>query len=342
MKRLWITLTAMIAIKTFAAAANTQTLPVPGPTDSLISIPVLQGGWVLGISGYYLQPMPTSGDLDYLQINTNIGKKIKQVNPSYDTGWGANVGYIFPNTGNDANVSYYHLGTTDSNAVRGADFILFNPGAILNGPTTAHYQAEYTLNQVDVTAGQFINIGKEIVLHPNIGVRWAEVGRQTFGFITNTTTDEEEGTITSLINIQDFSNFHGLGPELGLDANYKIAYGLNFVGHFDTALLLGFINAHTTSKDLVNSIEVVNEFSENDLTRVVPMTDLKLGLNYIFIMDIPTDSTFTIEAGWQTSEIYNAVDRIYGSAIGEQGSVRDNKFSNIGLSGPYIKLVFRA
>jgi hypothetical protein len=102
MKRLMIVLAAVgISSSSFAA------LPMDS-SPSTINVPQLDGGFVLGVTGLYMQPSASNGDLDYASVNSavspNSQPNLKAIEPGYDFGWGVNLGYVFPGTGNDVNL----------------------------------------------------------------------------------------------------------------------------------------------------------------------------------------------------------------------------------------------
>jgi hypothetical protein len=118
------------------------------------------------------------------RINTNtlspFNSQFKHTNPSYDWGWGVNVGYIFPQTANDINVDYWQLNSDHSDSVAGTNltttFVTFTDVTVnSNTVTNANAKGELDFNQVDLTFGQFINIGGNLQLHPKAGIEFAQV-----------------------------------------------------------------------------------------------------------------------------------------------------------------------
>jgi hypothetical protein len=376
MKRISIALAAIGisvgAMAAFPAATN--------PTE--VSIPSLTGGFVIGATGFYLQPSDTKGDLDYASSNVNNNSvtsatagnaavNLHNVDPGYDWGWGVNAGYIFPNTGNDVNLSYFHFDSTEnaSTSVTGfngslgqntnGNFILPVGFVVSNGNSYQNVTAtaKYELDQVDLTAGQYINVGCRLSLHPIAGVRWAQVDRKltenysapgTSGLIasTNLTTNNlGNGTLT----LNEKSDFEGIGPLMGLDASYYIGQGVGLVGHFDSALLVGNINSQTTeAMSRLNNLFFPSgqstfnaTYTANSAHRLVPVLDAKLGINYTYVFDNVANSDVTVEGGWQNSHYWNAVDRLQvvdGTGAGIVGRTT----SSLALSGPYLSVIVHA
>jgi hypothetical protein len=375
MKRLTL---ALAAIGLSAACGAYAALPTgAGPTE--VSVPQLPGGFVIGLMGDYLQPMSSNGDLDYASVNTgtspNFASSLNDVDPGYDWGWGANIGYVFPQTGNDINLSYEYLSTSDTNHTgvvalpAGVTSIVDNPfDDILDGTgviTGIGGKAEYTLNQVDLTVGQFINVGCRLSLHPNVGLRWASVDRDFYtaavGGFTSAVSGGSPVFITTdnfAVGSHDSSDFSGIGPLAGIDASYYIGMGFGAVAHVDSALLIGSVDDKLTvvasefplSSTFQQTFPAVQSFSvssDND-NRVVPVVDMKLGLDYTYLFNNAANSDLTLEVGWRASQYFNPVDRTQGEFalntasvapfVGSSAAVARTT-SDVAFQGPYATLV---
>jgi hypothetical protein len=385
MKRLSIALAA-IGLSAGALAA------IPAGTDPTeVMVPQLPGGFVIGVTGYYLQGAFTDGDLDYAVINTGTTSpffsRFADVDPGYDWGWGINAGYIFPGTPYDVNVNYIHWSSSDTDhtiiprAIAPAVQTVFitNPfngiGTAINGSpiTLTDARAEYTLNQVDLTAGEYVFLGCRTIMHPFMGLRWADLERKlrTHVFASNTVPVPTGTAITTFAtggfeNIFERSDFDGIGPIFGVDASFYLAYGLGIVGHFDAAMLVG--NTHTkTDQILINNMTINNagvvttrpaifaNFRGDSDRRIVPVIDAKLGGSYTFVFCNASNSDLTLEAGWQVSNYFNAIDRLTvigaavplagalpGQAMVQQFAIQKRETSSFGFQGPYINLTFHA
>jgi hypothetical protein len=167
--------------------------------------------------------------------------------------------------------------------------------------------------------------------------------------------------LSSFASVEEESDFSGIGPLAGIDASYYMGLGIGAVAHADAALLIGSIDVKSTilasnnSSLTVDNNGTTNASSvgvfnyENDSTRrVVPVTDLKLGLDYTYMFNNAANSDLTFEMGWQASEYFNAIDRlatsssvpILGDATGLLGSsqILSTSTSSLGIDGPYASL----
>lgn len=345
MKRLALALTAMgLSAGAFAA--------YPANTDpTLISVPQLAGGFFIGGTALYLQASDSHGDLDYAVVNSGttspFASSVKNVDPGYDWGWGINVGYIFPNTGNDVNLSYFSFSTDDtssdfvSQAIANIDPFNVDDNELEN-PNYATAKAEYDLDQVDLTAGQYIDVGCRLILHPNVGLRWAQLERKLNSFYAEPPADDNDQ-----LGLQEKSDFSGIGPLVGLDASYYIGMGFGAVAHVDSAILVGNIDSSLNATHVENPTPVfyTSVLNADDTNRVVPVMDAKLGADYTYVFNNSSNSDLTVEAGWQFSKYFDAVDRLYGT-IGTTGegttpsSISNRVTSSVGLEGPYVSLTY--
>jgi hypothetical protein len=366
MKRLSIALAALgLSASAFAA--------YPAATDPTeVSVPLLPGGFVVGATAYYLQPSDSNGDLDYAIISGFAAapaffSEIKAVEPEYDWGWGVNVGYIFPGTGNDINASWFHLDTEETDTVGSLAVPFVGPGIAFVDPAHvldndlefgnyARGRAEYDIDQVDVTGGQYINVGCRLILHPNAGVRWTSLDRELKARYAETFFPAGVTFFDDELFTKDESEFSGVGPLAGIDATYYIGWGLGAVAHFDTALLVGDVDdkldALHIERDFPTGVvvgSVESELKTDSNRRVVPVLDGKLGLDWTYVFNNTTDSDLTLEVGYQVSNYFNAVDRIEGvvGSVDAAGNFTSalaaaHFTSDVGLNGPYVNLTFHA
>lgn len=286
---------------------------LPAANDpTLINVPEYPGGFVLGVTGLYLQPTDSHRDLDFFELN---GVQ-KNVSPGFDWGYGFNLGYIFPQTGNDIAISYWHLDTDDRNVL---NFIDQGQQEQVTG------KAEYDINQVDLTAGQAINVGCRLILHPVAGLRYADLERKL-------------GLLDTLINVSNppffsenrDSDFSGIGPLAGLDATYYLTQGLGLIAHVDSALLAGDIDSKATILQSGGGLSG-QVIADNNL-RMVTNVNAKLGADYTYMLNNAGNSYLTLTAGYQVSHYWNAVDKLFGIGSGS----RETK--DFGLNGPFASL----
>lgn len=344
MKRLFSALLGLgISASTFAA--------YPAATDpTIVNVPQLPGGFFIGGTLLYLQPSAHNGDLDYVSVDSgttsSFFSSLGSIDPSYDWAWGLNIGYIFPNTGNDINLSYLHFSTRDTRTNYPVVGVFTDPINIFDDgnevPQFAAARAKYDLNQVDLTAGQYIDVGCRLILHPNAGLRWAQVERRFSSFYTEVLALSGDNDSTAAAEKSDFS---GIGPLVGIDATYYIGLGFGAVAHVDSALLIGDMDVNLNSISGEDGTDFFTTSANANVNRrIVPVTDAKLGFDYTYVFNNLSNSDLTLEAGWQFSNYYNAIDRIPTLVASDDGtsSVIRRTTSDLGINGPYVSLVFHA
>jgi hypothetical protein len=381
MKKLSLALAAIGLSSSIFAALPVTTDP------TVVNIPALDGGFVIGLMGDYLEPSPTNGDLDYASFNngptSSFYSHLNDVDPGYNWGWGANIGYVFPQTGNDINLAYSYLSASNTNhsvtqfpnnfSLIGIPSFNFSYGGLFESVSdffniaAATAKAEYTLNQIDLTVGQFINVGCRLRLHPNAGLRWASLDRDLYTsyaaqYITNHGDSTAATTNIDVFSLaaHDSSDFSGIGPVAGLDASYYLGMGFGAVMHVDGALLIGTLQNKLNVAYAETAVSGEGFFTGTDLNQifnfsapkdnhVVPVTDEKLGLDYTYLFNNAANSNLTLEIGWQASQYFNAVDRLHGNInLGRitsfvdtdaTSSVVSRNTSDVGFEGPYATLI---
>jgi hypothetical protein len=342
-------------------AATFASLPAASSPSEIV-VPQLPGGFTIGGTLLFLQPSINNGDLDYASSQSFSGSRssaqlinsdIKRVEPGYDFGWGVNVGYEFPQTGNDVNLSYQHLNATsrdsafDANGTIGPLHVVFSPISNNLFDQFATANANIKWNQVDLTAGQMINVGTRFNLHPNVGISYTDIKRtlDTSFYALAPQTQPKSNLVESH---SDQSHYWGIGPMAGLDASYYLGDGLGIVTHLQGGVLAGDINdkvnvqfSDTNNFDGIPSSSF--QISANTNFRIVPTYTAKAGADFTYHFNNSFASYLTAEAGYQVNEYFNAIDSITGTdnepinPIIASG-VASQQTANLFLDGPYANI----
>lgn len=361
-----------VAMTLIASSLTTSAVTAATP----VSVPQFSNGFLLGVTGYSLRPSEDNGALQYGFVNEEV---LQQIKPGYHWGYGLNAAYLIPCTAIDIGVSYFHFDHDYYNNVNDAlgafvpygnafnfplvDPITLDPFEIIN----ADAHANYAFDVADLTLGQYFDVGCRFRIHPYLLLRWCQIERDLRTRFTQATTIDTTQTIVQTQNTDfiDNSRFQGVGPGMGVDAHYCLGCGFGIVEHLDTALVVG--NARRNSREAVEQIITIPgstsetvfadaAFPSYNRNRVVPVIDLKLGVDYSFALNCcPCWCTaFTVEAGWSFSQYFNPLDRLTTNTIlqntGEGGDTipliasavpTGNFVSDVGLNGPYLSFVFR-
>lgn len=337
MKKLSLALIALGMVSTTFAA-------LPATTDpTLVSVPQLPGGFFLGGTAFYLQPSANNGDLDFAILGTGtiapFHSLIKSHDPDYDWGWGVNVGYIFPQTGNDVAVNYWHVGIDNTDSVFGPGFfsaifpitftnqnVAITDFALLTNHLFS--KLEFDFDQGDISFGQFIDVGCRLILHPTVGIQYTRIDQGISSNLAASASGVDSGVafsfpVISSANLK--SDFDGIGPRIGMDGTYYLGAGFGLAGHFAAALLVGDLDSKLTAfsseaggdfqgaVNIIPPLTVQNSFSLNSTRRIVPNLQGKLGVDYTYMFNNAANSYVTLEVGYQVDEYFNALDYLRSS-----------------------------
>ena len=379
--------TLVASVGAFADVLRNNALPFA------VNVPNIRSGFEFNVEGLFLKS--SNSDLDYGFItgnddNGNAQTNLVTVKPDTDFGWGIGVGYVFPDSGNDVQLSWMGFDHTHRSSSSYLESSYSGPGPFLNTPyglninladpdgdfdvpsdsqdvTTASGQAKFKLSVVDLDVGQYVDVGDRLQLHPFAGLRFARVENNLRGQYGS--VDPIDPDVIYTEDDAFNSRFSGIGPLLGADANYNLGGGVHVAAHVATTLLVGkvdtdsrFASTQSNEARVITSVQspLFAQLSEQitdsasiesaDVTRVVPSLDAKLGLNYSYQFDC--DSVVTVEGGYKVTQYIDAVDRLDTSSgqqatpqsfIGGSGSsaIATRNTSNVGFSGPYVKLAVK-
>ncbi len=341
-------------------AAINAIAALPANSDPIaVNLASSSGQFIVGVTGYYLKPSPTGSDTAYASVaaafsNTTAISGLFSPETNYDWGYGINLGYIFPNSPFDVNLTYFHLGNNQANdTILAPDGINpakdVGPVSVILGNVgrydTAAASVKYAINQVDLTVGKYVNYGCRVQVHPNIGLRYTALDRElnSFYIMNPASTRNFFGTTA----FDEDSDFEGFGPIIGVDGSFYIARGFGAVAHADYALLFGNIDATVNEADVLNQVvppastPFSKYFKDEDDDRVIQVADLKLGGNYTYLFNQNSNSNLTLEIGYQFTGYLRPIDRLETEG---RPAARDSDFlglnsSDLGLHGPYASLV---
>lgn len=351
------------------------------PTDAApfqLVVPNLKPGLDITLEGLWLKP--TSSDFDYAStaftttgqnnagdlITTTGSGSFHSVDPDYEFGFRVGLGYTFPESGNDVQLSWTHFGNSDDDGFNlGVGSVIQSrllddsfqatlPNASTVLVSAANASVDNTLDSVDLDVGQYMDVGTRLRMRLFAGLRFARVSSD---LSTDFIVLENSGGTTPLVteetrwNEEFNSKFTGVGPRFGVDSVYHLGYCFGLAARASAALLFG--ETQSDSKLSWNEIDrsdgtTISNFhrtiDSDDSDRVVPVLDGKLGLNYTYTFE--NQSLLTIELGYQAVQYIDAIERLDASIDTSVGSTSPadvsvpvrRTTSGIGFSGPYLSL----
>jgi hypothetical protein len=286
---------------------------------------------IIGGTLFYGQPSTNSSYLDYATVEYVAFREFTsftQYNNSsisgrdYDFGFDAFVRYNFVGTDRDLTISYLHFSDTDSD-----DTVVWptnvNTLTIYNEfYHTAAASVRTRLDVADLLAGQNMHLGDALRFHFVGGLGLARVQqkfKQSYdaglGLVTNGPSNARANEMYFTFD----SQFQGIGPKLGVDADFDVVGNFGLVGGVSVALLMGsqtfttHIAQASAPPPAFYMTNTDKDFDSNDV--VVANFNANLGARYFY-------ENFEAELGYR---INHFADAVY-----------DN--SNFSLSNFYLKI----
>lgn len=140
--------------------------------------------------------------------------------------------------------------------------------------------------------------------------------------------------------IENISHCWGIGPEVVFETNYNLHFFQKWCpGDFGLASTVkGGLLVSKYNTQLIRTIEQLFDPFSNDEARwdIVPMFDLRLGLNYYRKFRCFNAS---FEIGYEVLSYINAIDRIFFVDV-ITGGLSTDLYSNANFHGPYLALDF--
>lgn len=325
-------------IKRLSLALVALGLSAPAFADSTVLVPSQHGGFKIGLDALYLRP--TNSDLNYATViepNSNFTGGFQRnayIDPSYDWGFYAQIGYLFPCTGNDLTLGYTYLRSdeTDSVAAGTSGTVGVLPLGVIFGAATG--KSEFDLNAVDLEGGQRFTTGA-YDMRMFAGLRYANIDHHL-------QTLAQPLLLGGVVGTHEFeSQFRGLGPRIGVDGRYCLSSGFGVDANLSTALLVSHVDAHY-DETITSETPVRFQAKNGSENRLVPVLEAKLGVDYTYIMDCRCKSALAFEAGYQATNYFNAVDR--ARVVNDAGTAFDyqNTTSDVGFDGIYLGVKYYA
>ncbi len=349
------------------------------PTDAApfsLNIPNLKSGIEITLEGLLLRPH--GSNLDYATtdnftandddtfplFNLSNDQDVKTVNPNYQLGFRVGLGYVFADSGNDLQLNWTHFQHTYSNSssigdnqflVTGAGVPLINPNLFdfLTGDVTASSSVKFQFDSIDLDVGQYVNVGTRLQTRLFGGLRYAYVKQNTSNDYDATYADAADPNLFITYDEDDTFNskFNGLGPRLGFQAAYNVYDCFGVTGSIAGSLLVGKVKSTSdqnfelnfVDNDIAPPVDVPVSFSvsnDSNVWRIVPEVDARLGVNYTWLF--ANQSALTLEAGYQVTQYFNAVDKIETQFSQTGGVLSTNRVtSDVGNEGPYLSLNYK-
>lgn len=292
--------------------------------EQLATAPTLEGGFTASVGTFYVTPTSDFQDYSASFDPETTTVTINNVDPKYQWGIDASLGYIFEETANSIELFFRNISTNDSGSASG-NFPHLAEGDF-NG------DLDYELDSLDLMFSQFMNVGEVMQLRFSGGLAYVDLERSETGQFDAT----DDSAVTYHYQFQ--STFNGWGPRVSIDTRYGFdenIEGLGIVGGGSMAYYQG---------DMDNSVyESMDDVTleNNPGNHAVLNFRANLGIDYVYFFDNDEGSTLGLELGYLI-DFYD--DAALVTNIHDAGSLPDGKVgsttdtTSISFAGPYLNL----
>ena len=309
------TAVAVLALSSSAVFAGTM-----GPVCSAVNVtvPCESTAWDFGARALYLQPAYSGGDYSYVAVNDTTGQ-YQDYNQSWMWGFFLEASYHY-NTGNDANLNWYHIGKATARNFS-------NDATFLGGVDTESGRSSINpkWDAVNLEFGQHVDFGENKNIRFHGGFQYARIAN------TVKVTGINSSSVNNGVNFtaQSKPTYNGFGARAGADLGYGWENGLGVYANGAAALLAG-------------TAKISNSFTSNtgvaatpnaSKTTLVPELEAKLGLKYGYAM---AQGDLTLDVGWMWINYFNATQAIQSSVV--TGLTPQVVGGDFGLQGLYFGL----
>lgn len=301
------------ALMLLALVTSTSFAGTMGPVcvEGNVTIPCERAAWDFGAQALYLKPTFSSDFLFASFTSTSNATQWKNIVPNWGWGFKLNGSYYF-NTGNDINLSWYHLDhTTNLGAVLNDANAVTVPSFLLSGGLSTKWDS------VNAELAQNVHFGETKNVRFHGGAQYAQ-----FSENFNTTA---AGFGPETI----YMKYSGFGPRVGADLNYGWGHGFGIYANAASALLVGNNKFNTSSSGVIDS---AGFSSHSSSTVLVPQLEGKLGATYTYVM---TRGDLSLDVGYMWLDYINSLSFLT-SATGTGGTLSTQ--TDFSLSGPYVGL----
>lgn len=228
----------------------------------------------------------SSGSTSTNGINGNFVNMDFDFKPGFKVG----MGFDFDHDNWDMHAEYTWLHSTDSASATspaGGQIIrlVSAPATVITNGLYSSVQGSWKLKMdiVDLDIGRWCYVGTKLTFRPNFGVRadWIRQKVSNVASRTATTTPVTIGADVATVNQRTVS--WALGPKVGLDANWNLAWGLRFFGNTEADLLftdytrLKYSETHSAA---ASGVGLPFSTKQTKVYCVRPHLDLELGFGW--------------------------------------------------------------
>lgn len=220
-----------------------------------------------------------SGDLPTSGL---IKAKVVQPSFKYRSGFRVGVGYDFPCTFWDTQVSWTSLHDKVKSRVSGTNrvlplsgFLLVTDSDSLANSGVSHWHFEFDV--IDLTLGRNFMPVCDVFFRPYVGAKIANIKQKQNSAFFGLTNRAGEPVFLST---SKRNAFRGVGPSLGVDAALKFCSNWSLNGGISGALLYGKFNTHNNSELLTDGDLLAIHVKDRHKFRLRPNMNTYFGIGW--------------------------------------------------------------
>lgn len=180
---------------------------------------------------------------------------------------------------------------------------------------------DITYDVIDLTLGRSFEVGSCFNLKPFIGIRGARIHQSLHSNLETLFTSPLIGSNTVFIEMDDRESFRGVGPLLGIEADWQIGCGLSLYGRLDFVTYYGNVKGSNFDTDTFTSTVSVCNGSKHGCFNSVG-TDLALGVRWEKCMTCSCyDMNFMVNLCLEQHRIYDFSDLGSDGTLSLDGAV---------------------
>ncbi len=245
----------------------------------------VRGSWDLFASASYLYWQPSEENLELGISNASssnalpISGNVVNMNFQFKSGYKVALGVNTDTDNWDAMAEYTWLGgrhSARSNGPVSGGILPFwgHPANVADNIIFGKSRWRVRFDILDVTLGRSSYIGTQLIFRPYFGARAAWIDQK---YLVSYTPQAQ-----SPYEIRCTNDTWGVGPEIGLDMNYLVGYGLRLIGKGEADLLFTRYNLRIKEQNSSNpsGLPLAVDFRQRHLTYLRPHANLEMGFGW--------------------------------------------------------------
>lgn len=312
-----------------------------------------KGGFNIGVDALYLRANTDNLAYGVLRIypdnqSTYFDGYNEVIDTTYHSGFRAKIGYEFPGSRYDLNLTYSYFNNSDSDSVNAPRPVREFGSSVIVSPLTdsdlwnkefagANSKAAFNLNVFDLDAGQH-TMGNAYDLRLFAGLRYSRIDRDIYTSTTPINIGDQ------LSATQQFnSDFKGIGPRIGAQGHYGLFRGWGLDADINMALLVGQLSSRYQG-DVLETDGRSNKWTAYESKNCgIPVFEAKLGVDYTHLLSSKRNASVVFEAGYQGTSYIDAINTpTLNNNYDGQYTSSTSVTSNVTFNGPYLGVKYCA